>query len=214
MNAQLDRTRPGNGTPPRVRDAGALPAAPTWNRTRTSGFGDHAARWGLAAVLLLFGYEWLISGLNKLLSASFRDGLGAAIREAAKGNPNRWYIHFLNAAILPHTGIAAALVEVGEVLVAAGFFAGAGLWLGGARLPAGKARMLQIGVIGALLGSALMTANYYLLAGNTWPGVSPSNPFNEGLSIDGLMTLVAVALIAVHVLAIRARPADDNASAG
>jgi hypothetical protein len=58
-------------------------------------------------------------------------------------------------------------------------------------------------VIGALLASALMTTNFYLMAGNTLPGLDPANAFNEGLSIDGLLTMIAVGLIAAHVSSLR-----------
>jgi hypothetical protein len=64
-------------------------------------------------------------------------------------------------------------------------------------------RWLGLVVLGSLIGSAFMTANYYLLAGNTWPWLDPANPFNEGLSIDGLMTLIALALIPIQIAAMR-----------
>lgn len=67
-------------------------------------------------------------------------------------------------------------------------------------------------MIGALLGSVLMTANYYLLAGNTWPGLNAANPFNEGLSIDGLLTLIALALLAVHFSVWRTRSGPPSSA--
>jgi hypothetical protein len=44
------------------------------------------------------------------------------------------------------------------------------------------------------------------MAGETLPGLAPQKAFEEGLSIDGLATLLAMALVAVHVLALRAQP--------
>jgi len=175
--------------------AAAAPEAAVWSRS---------ARWGLAAVLLLFAYEWLISGLNKVLSPDFRSGLADNLRQAMKDNPNHWYVHFLSAMVLPHAHVFAAVVEGGELLVAAGLVVGAALWIGGHRLSRRWAGPLHLAVLGALLGSALMTANYYLMAGNTLPWVNPGNPFNEGLDIDGLLTLVALALLAIQFVAMRA----------
>lgn len=78
--------------------------------------------------------------------------------------------------------------------------AGAALWASG-QFPAHRwTRRLNLGVLGALLGGAGMTANYYMMSGATLPGLNPANAFNEGLSIDGLLTLVAVGLGVIHVL--------------
>jgi hypothetical protein len=44
------------------------------------------------------------------------------------------------------------------------------------------------------------------MGGDTVPGVEPSKAFNEGISVDGLATLLALALIVAHLLALRTRP--------
>jgi hypothetical protein len=69
---------------------------------------------------------------------------------------------------------------------------------------------VNLGVLGALLGSALMTANYYVMAGETLPGLDPGNPFNEGLSIDGLLTLIALGLLLVHAAPLWQRDAQPE----
>lgn len=173
--------------------------------TATTATGISFAHWGLAGVLLLFAYEWLLSGLDKVLSASFRSGLAANLRSATGDNPNHWYARIIRSEVLPHAMAFATLVETGELLVAAGLVAGAFLWLTEHRLPARWAIPFHLAVIGALLGSALMTANYYLMAGNTWPWLNTADPFNEGLSIDGLLTLIALALLMVQINAWRSR---------
>jgi thiosulfate dehydrogenase [quinone] large subunit len=170
-----------------------------------SAAGVQTAAVGLALVEAVIGYEWLLSAVNKILSPSFRTGLAAQVKAAISGNPNTWWVALAKGLVLPHTQLFALLVEVGELLVALGFLAGAALWVSG-RIPTrGWTRVINLGVIGALAGSALMTANYYLMSGETLPLVDPSNPFNEGLSIDGLLTLVAVGLLFVHLLPLRRR---------
>jgi thiosulfate dehydrogenase [quinone] large subunit len=162
----------------------------------------------MALVFLLLGYEWLISGLDKLLSPDFLTGLGAELQDAMANNPNGWYVHFLARFVVPHARTAAALVEDGEVLVALGLFLGAGLWIFGDRLSPRWARTVQPWVIGALVGSLLMTANYYVLAGNTLPWLRPSAPFDEGIDLDGLLTLVSVALLGIQIMVMRAMVAS------
>lgn len=193
-----------------------IPAARKAATPATGVAGVPLAHWGLAGVLLLFAYEWLLSGLDKLFSATFRSGLAANLKGATHDNPNQWYAHIITSAVLPHAAAFAIVVEAGELLVTGGLVAGAILWLTGHRLPARWASLLHLAVIAALLGSAVMTANYYLMAGNTWPWLKTADPFNEALDIDGLLTLIALALLAVQLVAWRSRrvsagPIEDGA---
>jgi hypothetical protein len=158
---------------------------------------------GLALLEAIMGYVWLLSALDKLLSPTFRSGLGHQLQVSMQGNPNAWYVAFIDHWAIPHAQLCAVLVEGGELLVALGLFAGAALWLSGRRPVVGWPQRLNAGVIAALAGGAVMTANYYLMAGNTLPGLNPSAPFTEGLSIDGLLTLVALALLIVHGASMR-----------
>jgi uncharacterized membrane protein YphA (DoxX/SURF4 family) len=90
-----------------------------------------AAAWGVAVVEASIGYEWLLSGLNKVLSPTFVSGLAGTLRENLQGNPNRWYASLADALIIPHARIFALPAEGGEILVALGMFAGAMLWVSG-----------------------------------------------------------------------------------
>jgi hypothetical protein len=173
-----------------------------------------AAAVGLALVEALIGYEWLLSAFNKIHSAAFRSGLAQQLAQTMQGNPNTWWVAVLKHLVLPRAQAFAVLVEVGELLVALGFFAGAALWVGG-QFPARRwARHLNLGVLAALVGSAVMTANYYLLAGKTLPFLNPGDPFDEGLSLDGLLTLVALGLLAIHLVPVWPRRARRDGRAG
>jgi thiosulfate dehydrogenase (quinone) large subunit len=164
---------------------------------------EQPARWGVALVFLILGYEWLLSGLDKIFSSNFRSGLAAELQDSVPDNSHGWYVHFLERIVIPHAGSFAVVVEMGEVLVAFGMFLGAALWMGSDRIGERRSRTLRPWVIGALLGSALMTANYYLMAGGSFPWLRPSAPFDEALDIDGLLTFVAMGLIGIEVLAMR-----------
>ncbi len=114
---------------------------------------DRAASWGVALVEALIGYTWLLSALNKMLNPSFRTGLAAQLTMAMRGNPNTWWVALATRLVLPHAELFAVLVEVGELFVALGFFAGAALWASG-QLPTRRwARRLNLGVLGALVGA-------------------------------------------------------------
>jgi hypothetical protein len=169
------------------------------------------ARWGIALVEAAIGYEWVVSALDKIASAQFVPGLQGELRKTLRDNPNHWYSDLLGNAILPHVHLFAFLVEIGELLVGLGFFVGALLWLSNRISAPGWPRVLNCIVIVALAGGALMTANYYLKDGNTLPGLDPGNPYNEGLTIDGLLTLVALALVVAHVMVLFARRSFQRA---
>ena len=163
------------------------------------------AAWGLALTEAAIGYEWLLSGLNKLLSADFSTGLAHALESSLDGNPNGWYVSLARTMFIPHAQVLAPLVELGELLVAGGLFAGAFLWVSG-RLPVARwARLLNLGVIMALIGGILMSINYAVMGGDTLPGINPGNPFNEGISIDSLLAMIGICLLVIHVLAARQR---------
>lgn len=171
-----------------------------------------APAWGLALVEAAIGYTWLLSGLNKILDPGFGPGLAQQVVAAMHGNPNTWWVALIQRFVLPHTTLFAGLVAVGEVLVALGFFTGAALWASG-QFPVRRwARLLNLGVLGALAGGVLMAANYYVMSGATLPWLDPANAFNEGLSIDGLLTLVAAGLVVIHLLPLRSRMRPAAAS--
>ena len=78
------------------------------------------------------------------------------------------------------------------------------LWLcEPARLHGRLARAAELGAIAGLAGATLMTANYYLMAGKTLPWLNTGAPFDEGLSLDGLLTLITAGLLAAHLAALR-----------
>jgi thiosulfate dehydrogenase [quinone] large subunit len=173
-----------------------------------------AARWGMAAVYLLLAYEWLLSGLNKDLSGTFRAGLANRIRGSLAGNPHGWYVSFVERVVLPHVAVFAAAVEIGEVLVAAGLLWGAALWARPAWFPVGLRPWLGGAVAAALLGAAVMELNYYLLAGQGWPWLKTGDPFVEGLGVDGLVLLVSVALLPVQLITARQSSGGGSATTG
>lgn len=162
-----------------------------------------ATMWGVALAELAIGYEWLISGLNKLFSGTFTSGLAHTLQTSLDGNPNAWYGNLVKALVLPHPGLFGGLVVSGEVLVGLGMFMGAALWFLGRRLSARWMHLLHLLTAVALVGGVLMSLNYALLGGDTLPWINASNPFNEGISIDSLLAMIGLGLLAAHIIAMR-----------
>ena len=181
--------------------------------TGDGGLGT-AARWGLAVVYLTIAYEWLLSGLDKVFSATFRADFAGLLRGWLAHNPYGWYVSSVERVVLPHPYGIAVAVEVGELLVAAGLIGGALLWVRPAWFPDRLRPWLGVAVAVALLGAAAMELNLYLLQGGGWPWLQPDDPFVPGLSIDGLLGLISLALIPVQLAAARPLSARRTATTG
>lgn len=170
-----------------------------------------SAAWGLAMIEIVISYEWLLSGLDKVLSAKYVLGLADVLRTSIQDNPNRWWVAFIQQQVIPHAQVWAILVEIAELFVALGFFAGALLWVSGCFPIARWTRCLNVGVLLAICGGVLMTANYYLMAGHSFPGFNPGAPFDEGLSLDGVLTAIGLGLLLIHLAVGHSHGLSDRA---
>ena len=153
----------------------------------------------LAALQLVAAYEWLVSGLNKVLAGIFPQQLHGVISGAMKGNPNVWDIGFLQGIVLPCCTIFDGVVECGEVLIGIALAVAAALWILGDRVPALVRRAGAWAAVAACLGAAFMNVNFYVAIGGTFPTVSPAKATDEGVSIDVVLMLVMLALAAANM---------------
>jgi uncharacterized membrane protein YphA (DoxX/SURF4 family) len=95
---------------------------------------NRATRYLLAAVQAIIGWEWLMSGGNKMLSGTFPQGLAAALSTGMKDNPNNWYVGFLRQVVIPHSVFFGYLTEWTEVIVGLILLSGALMLLGQPRM--------------------------------------------------------------------------------
>ncbi|GHO82555.1 hypothetical protein [Dictyobacter formicarum] len=84
--------------------------------------------------------------------------------------------------------------------MALGYFVGAVLWASERFPRAAWTRWLNIGVLVALTGGILLTLNYDWMAGAVFPWVNPTDPFDERLSLDSVLTGIGVSLFLLHLL--------------
>jgi len=170
---------------------------------------NHSARLLLCSMQLIMAYEFVVSGLDKIVSGRFPSGLGMALMDGASTNPNQWYIRWLHETIMPHAVAWGYVIEWGELLVGIGLLLGAARWL----LWPGVAPMERQRVAAALtlltvivaLAGAFMTFNFHLYMGKSPIAVvNPANPFDEGVDLDLTLTLALLTLATVNALTIRA----------
>src|SRR5579864_8853890 len=92
------------------------------------------ARVLLAAIQAIIGWEWLMSGGNKLLSGTFHQRRADVLNTNMKDNPNAWYVAFLKQTILPHSISYGYFIEWTEVTIGITLLSGALVLLGRPRL--------------------------------------------------------------------------------
>jgi hypothetical protein len=165
-----------------------------------SGAIAHVARIGLLAAL---GYEWLVSGLDKILYGRFPETLGGLLAGVLRvGNVPAPFAALLRALALPHPVFFGWLIEWSETLAGLallGAALAALLWPALERRLAPEARpwlalmrrTVDALAVAAAAGTVLLGLSFYLLDGAPafWP--LPSVAF--GGAVDTGLLLAALA---------------------
>lgn len=142
-----------------------------------------------AFVSLVLAYEWLVSGLDKVLSGQFVTGLHSTLKGSLSMIPYGFYKSILHAWIIPHAVIFAWLVMVGELLLGLFFSTLAIFYIRGV-VPR------FVGVLGAVaaFSAAFLNMNFFFFqAGHFF--ITPSDPFDEGIPVDFLMAVLELGLM-------------------
>lgn len=170
---------------------------------------NRATRYLLAAIQAIIGWEWLMSGGNKLLSGSFPQGLADTLNKGINNNPNDWYVNFIQAFVLPHSVFYGYLIEWTEIGIGLVLLAGALLLLGEPRVRGEAQHSLGVAcsciVVLAAVGAAFQTINFHFLMGG-WivPIFNPRAPFNEGIDLDGFIPPICLVIIIANLALIKA----------
>ena len=159
---------------------------------------------GLLAVEALLGYEWLMSGITKVVRGGFPSGLADEVREKSEGAAS-WYASFLDSVVIPNGSVFGVLIIIGELAVGAAMIAAAVLWAFrwerlGLR---GRTGLLTATVVAAI-GGIFMNLNFHLANGSAHPWLIPGDGFDEGVDLDSFMPAVQVILVIVSVSVWRA----------
>ncbi len=170
----------------------------------------HGALVGLLLVQLVVGYEWLVSGLSKLIRGDFPGGLADELREKSEGAAG-WYRSFLDGAVIPNADAFGYLIEVSELVTGLALIGASLVWLlARERLPRrGCAAVLLATAVAALAG-IVMAVNFHLANGGAQPWGIPGESFDEAVDLDSLIVALQLVFLAVSVrllLSLRSKPA-------
>ena len=170
----------------------------------------------LAGLELLVGYEFLASGVDKVLYGTFPQSLGGLLGgQLGGGHIPGPFAALLQWLVLPNAAFFGWLIEWGEVLAGLGLLAAAlcavlrplvearasgRVW----RLFAGADRAAVALAPVAAAGAGLLAFSFYLLDGLPTFGFTPSIAYGGALD-SGLMLAVACAIIMAAALGARHR---------
>jgi thiosulfate dehydrogenase [quinone] large subunit len=152
---------------------------------------------GLLLVQIAVGYEWLVSGVAKVVRGGFPAGLADELRDKSKGAAS-WYRSWLDGSVIPYGrawGYAIMLSEiaVGVVLIGVAVT----LLVGRERIGDRTRQHLLMGIVLASLAAVFMAVNFHLANGASHPWLIPRDGFDEGIDLDSLLPMIQIATAAV-----------------
>lgn len=170
---------------------------PHLNREHHSIGEGRIALLGLLTIQAFVGYEWLMSGLVKVIRGGFPSGLGEELQEKSEGISG-WYQDFLDGTVIPNSETFGYLIIIGEFAVGLALIAAAGLWLWRwERLSAAGRKAVLAATALASFGAILMNVNFHLANGSSHPWLVPAEGFDEGVDLDSLLPLIQAVLLFV-----------------
>jgi thiosulfate dehydrogenase [quinone] large subunit len=168
---------------------------------------------GLLAIQIFLGYEWVMSGLSKVLSGTFVSGLADEMTDKSAGLSG-WYKSFLDGTVIPNAELFGVLVQVGELALGVVLIATAILWLTRwSTLGLGARQLLLVVIVLSGVATTIMNVNFHLANGASHPWLIAAAPFDEGVDLDSLMPIIQLIISAVAFTFLRrvraARPATS-----
>lgn len=169
---------------------------------------------GLLAVEIIIGYEWLISGLAKLVRGGFPSGLAGELVEKSPGAAD-WYVTFLAKAVIPNAPLFGWLIQVSELLAGILLMVGPVIWIfGWARVPDWLRASILFACAGAAIGGAFLAVNLHLANGASHPWLIPDEGFDEGIDLDSVLPGIQVVIATVNIILLRRLWRSRPATAG
>jgi thiosulfate dehydrogenase [quinone] large subunit len=162
-----------------------------------------AAVVALLLIQVCIGYEWLVSGLTKIVHGDFPAGLAAELRDMSKAAPG-WYRSFLDGAVIPHAVAFGYAIEVAELAI------GIVLLVALLPLPVRIGRFLPAVTAAALVVGIALAANFALANGSSFGLGLASDSFDEGIDLDTMLVGLQLGLLVFALAGVRRQVATSN----
>lgn len=196
-------------------------AATTIDRRRTHAQGGTASlttntNVALAGLQLVIGYQWLVSGFDKVLLGSFPGQIGRLLAiQISGGKLPELFAALLQSLVVPNAPIFGYAIMLGETLAGLGLIA-AGLFM--LARPTAEAhitgrlwttfaltdRLVMALAPWAAAGAGLLGLSYYLLDGAPTLWFTPSLAYGGAISPGMVVALASLVLVVAPVVQARA----------
>jgi thiosulfate dehydrogenase [quinone] large subunit len=165
--------------------------------------GSSAAVVALLLIQVCIGYEWLVSGLTKIVHGDFPAGLAAELRDMSKAAPG-WYRSFLDSAVIPHAAAFGYTIEIAELAV------GIVLLIAVLRLPARIGRYLPAVTVAALVVGIVLAVDFALANGSSFGLGLAQDSFDEGIDLDTMLVGLQLGLLVFALAGVRRQVPISN----
>ncbi len=147
---------------------------------------------GLLAIQIFLGYEWLMSGLSKVLAGDFAGGLAATLSDQTKDMSGP-YKSFVDGVVIPNGQLFGYLVMAGELALGLVLIGAALLWITRWSHMNYTGRRVVLGLI-VLAGfvAIFMNFNFHIAGGASHPWLIAADPNGEGVDLDSLMPIIQI----------------------
>lgn len=158
---------------------------------------------GLLGVQIFLGYEWLMSGLAKVLAGDFVSSLASTLSDQTK-DMSGLYKSFIDSVVIPNGQIFGYMVMVGELALGVVLIGAALLWITRWSEMSHAGRQVVLGLI-VMAGfvAIFMNVNFHIAGGASHPWLIAADPNGEGVDLDSLMPIIQVIISAVAFTLLR-----------
>ena len=136
-------------------------------------------------VLLVVGFLWIRSSLEKIEGGKFVSTLGGTLGKFASNNPYPWFKNLLQTTAIPNSQMFGMMVMVGELVVAITITVSVLMMLAGKR----SGLVHSILLLG-LLGGLLLNGTFWLAAGWMSPSTDGLNLLMFSIELIGFFYLL------------------------
>lgn len=142
-----------------------------------------SASLSLGLIFLVDGFIWLQSGVGKISSSKFVDGLAGTLTKFSGGNPYPWFKDFLTGMAIPNAWFIGWGVQLGEILAGVTALAAGVILLSGKKV--GGIVRVALGV--GFLAGAILNGLFWLAAAWTSPSTDSLNLIMAAVGVSGLL---------------------------
>jgi thiosulfate dehydrogenase [quinone] large subunit len=166
----------------------------------------------LAGLQLVIGYQWLVSGIDKILLGAFPAQVGPLLMGSiSSGKLPAYFAALLQAVVVPNAPVFGYAVMLGETLAGLGLVAaGAFNFLRPQFETRARGRLWEIFaltdrlVMGlaplAAVGAGLLGLSFYLLDGASTIWFTPSLAYGGAIAPELVLALASLVLVAAQVV--------------